>query len=173
MASARSRRSTKVLTQLSAVFISHMHAVHHLGCLGVLAERARICSDIPRVAVVAPREFEPWLIMVLKHDNATQVVQLFDASQLTDPQTGAARFFVDSLGVEMGTVRASHCPYSYTLVMTVRNENWEVVYSGDTRPCDALVDAGSGATLLIHEASFEDRLFAEERTRCIVRSARR
>ena len=28
--------------------------------------------------------------------------------------------------------------------------------SGDTRPCDALVDAAADATLLIHEATFED-----------------
>ena len=28
--------------------------------------------------------------------------------------------------------------------------------SGDTRPCDALADAAADATLLIHEATFED-----------------
>lgn len=33
---------------------------------------------------------------------------------------------------------------------------WKVVYSGDTKPCDALVEAGKGATLLIHEATLED-----------------
>jgi ribonuclease Z len=34
-------------------------------------------------------------------------------------------------------------------------------YSGDTRPCDKLIEAGKGATLLIHEATFEDDLIAE------------
>lgn len=29
-------------------------------------------------------------------------------------------------------------------------------YSGDTMPCDSLVEAGQGATLLIHEATLED-----------------
>lgn len=29
-------------------------------------------------------------------------------------------------------------------------------YSGDTRPCDKLVEAGQDATLLIHEATLED-----------------
>ena len=28
---------------------------------------------------------------------------------------------------------------------------WKLVYSGDTRPCDALIEAARGATLLIHE----------------------
>jgi ribonuclease Z len=31
-----------------------------------------------------------------------------------------------------------------------------VVYSGDTRPCDALIEAASGADLLIHEVGGTD-----------------
>jgi ribonuclease BN (tRNA processing enzyme) len=34
------------------------------------------------------------------------------------------------------------------------------VYSGDTRPCERLARAGAGATLLIHEATFEPGLEA-------------
>lgn len=33
---------------------------------------------------------------------------------------------------------------------------WKIVYSGDTKPCQKIVDAGKGATLLIHEATLED-----------------
>lgn len=29
-------------------------------------------------------------------------------------------------------------------------------FSGDTMPCDALVEAGQGASLLIHEATIQD-----------------
>lgn len=38
---------------------------------------------------------------------------------------------------------------------------WTVVFSGDTRPCDAVVSAARGATLLVHEATFEDELAAD------------
>lgn len=38
---------------------------------------------------------------------------------------------------------------------------WKIVYSGDTRPCMEVVRASHGATLLIHEATFDDSL-AEE-----------
>lgn len=31
-----------------------------------------------------------------------------------------------------------------------------IVFSGDTKPCDLLVDEGKEADLLIHEATFED-----------------
>lgn len=34
-------------------------------------------------------------------------------------------------------------------------------YSGDTRPCDRLIEAGQNATLLIHEATLEDDMKAE------------
>ena len=40
-----------------------------------------------------------------------------------------------------------------------------MVYSGDTRPCDALVAAGRGATLLIHEATFDDDLADDARAK--------
>lgn len=33
---------------------------------------------------------------------------------------------------------------------------YTIVFSGDTRPCEALVRAGKGADLLIHEATHED-----------------
>lgn len=39
-------------------------------------------------------------------------------------------------------------------------QGWKLVYSGDTRPCERLVRAGAGATLLIHEATFEPGLDA-------------
>ncbi|KAJ8440007.1 hypothetical protein Cgig2_020495 [Carnegiea gigantea] len=38
---------------------------------------------------------------------------------------------------------------------------WKVVYSGDTRPCPALIEASRGATVLIHEATFEDEMVDE------------
>ncbi|XP_060178294.1 tRNAse Z TRZ4, mitochondrial-like [Lycium barbarum] len=36
-----------------------------------------------------------------------------------------------------------------------------VVYSGDTRPCSQVIEASLGATILIHEATFEDGLVEE------------
>lgn len=38
-------------------------------------------------------------------------------------------------------------------------------YSGDTRPCDSLVQAGQNATLLIHEATMDDGMQAEARAK--------
>lgn len=56
--------------------------------------------------------------------------------------------FVDSVLVE-------HCPDAYGVVVT-HIDGWRVVFSGDTRPCKALAEAGQGADIVIHEATFED-----------------
>ena len=41
-------------------------------------------------------------------------------------------------------------------VSITHKSGWKIVYSGDTRPCQALVDAGKDCDLLIHEATFAD-----------------
>ncbi|CAA2991467.1 zinc phosphodiesterase ELAC 2-like [Olea europaea subsp. europaea] len=63
-----------------------------------------------------------------------------------------------------------HCPQAYGVVLKASNRinrvgktipGWKIVYSGDTRPCPELVKASCGATVLIHEATFEDGLVDE------------
>lgn len=39
------------------------------------------------------------------------------------------------------TVPVDHCPQAYGLVLT-HKRGWKIVYSGDTRPCLALIKAG-------------------------------
>eukprot|EP00775_Hariotina_reticulata_P009019 gene9019-9191_t len=55
------------------------------------------------------------------------------------------------------SVPVAHCAGAHGLVITHKT-GWKLVYSGDTRPCSRLVAAGAGATLLIHEATFEGGL---------------
>ncbi len=40
-------------------------------------------------------------------------------------------------------------------------QGWKLSYSGDTRPCEALVKAAADSTIFIHEATFENELRAE------------
>ncbi|XP_073064430.1 tRNase Z TRZ3, mitochondrial-like [Primulina eburnea] len=63
-----------------------------------------------------------------------------------------------------------HCPQAFGVVLQGANKinrvgktvpGWKIVYSGDTRPCPELVKASSGATVLIHEATFEDSMVDE------------
>ncbi|KAF7814244.1 tRNase Z TRZ3, mitochondrial-like [Senna tora] len=63
-----------------------------------------------------------------------------------------------------------HCPQAFGVVLKAAERinsvgkvipGWKVAYSGDTRPCPELVKASRGATVLIHEATFEDALLEE------------
>lgn len=71
------------------------------------------------------------------------------------------QFVTDRLDArEVLTVPVDHCPQAFGLVIA-HNHGWKIVYSGDTRPCPALIEAGKGADLLIHEATLEDELMSE------------
>jgi ribonuclease Z len=76
-------------------------------------------------------------------------------------------------------VPVDHCPDAFGLVIKMLNKK-KIVYSGDTRPCELLIDAGmqtlvskyngahgitrlthgvgQGVDLLIHEATFESEM---------------
>ena len=66
--------------------------------------------------------------------------------------------FLKKQGInEFLPVFVDHCPQAHGLVIT-HVSGVKIVYSGDTRPCDALVKYGMNATILIHEATFNDSL---------------
>jgi len=56
--------------------------------------------------------------------------------------------------VGLESVRVVHCAHAFAVVLRGA-AGWKLVYSGDTRPCDALAAAAKDATVLIHEARHE------------------
>lgn len=65
------------------------------------------------------------------------------------------------------SVPVIHCPHAFGVVMKAAKmincmgkaiPGWKLVYSGDTRPCQSLIDAARDATVLIHEATFDDSM---------------
>jgi ribonuclease BN (tRNA processing enzyme) len=61
---------------------------------------------------------------------------------------------------KLTNIQVLHCHQSYGIcIETLSNEKSgeiKLVYSGDTRPSERLVILGKNATILIHEATFED-----------------
>uniref|UniRef100_A0A383WFV3 ribonuclease Z n=1 Tax=Tetradesmus obliquus TaxID=3088 RepID=A0A383WFV3_TETOB len=58
---------------------------------------------------------------------------------------------------ELEPFSVKHVPHRTGLRLESK-DGWKVVFSGDTRPCQAVIDAARGATLLVHEATCEDEL---------------
>ncbi|VDB95582.1 unnamed protein product [Peniophora sp. CBMAI 1063] len=77
----------------------------------------------------------------------------YDASKAT------TRALCEHLNLEsFKLVEVQHRTKASGLIMTSKDADgpWRVVYSGDTMPCDELVEAGKNATVLIHEATMGD-----------------
>lgn len=175
-----SERASQVLCRLKLVFISHMHADHHLGLLRILHERTVAVKmndefkDAFPLVIVGPDYLQVWLeafqmaAKVPLRDKIAPGLRSYSyyrAASLTDPKALDARFFSDSFGIEIGCVRVTHCPDSYGVILQDCVNEWKIVYSGDTRPCEDLARAGMDATLAIHEATLEDEMLNEARAK--------
>lgn len=90
-----------------------------------------------------------------------------DAALVEADGGGPARLGITSASV----VHVEHCADAWALLLTVGPPGpaqWSLGFSGDTRPCEALVHAAQRAPrllALIHEATFEDELAAEALSR--------
>ncbi|KAK6478318.1 zinc phosphodiesterase ELAC protein 2-like isoform X1 [Huso huso] len=163
----------EVLSNVSAVFISHMHADHHTGLLNLLLQRERALNSLGRpftpVLLVAPLQIMTWLNQyhghcqgILSHINFIPVTFLTEGA---DVPKYKIKTFIQSLLKKLDlekfqTCVVQHCMNAFACSLTHRS-GWKIVFSGDTMPCDALVQLGKDATLLIHEATLEDGMEEE------------
>lgn len=66
----------------------------------------------------------------------------------------------------ISTCLVRHCPHSYGIAFEINaDEPFKLTYSGDTTPCSELVRIGQNSSLLIHEATLEDELVDQARTK--------
>ena len=96
-----------------------------------------------------------------EHEKTTEKGPLNVISSVPDPpydqqlRQNARQQLLD-IGIQsLENVKVHHCFQSYG-VRIHAVKGWSLVYSGDTRPCPQLVRLGKDATILIHEATFDD-----------------
>uniref|UniRef100_A0A8D0SI56 Zinc phosphodiesterase ELAC protein 2 n=1 Tax=Sus scrofa TaxID=9823 RepID=A0A8D0SI56_PIG len=163
----------RVLGALAAVFVSHLHADHHTGLLNILLQRERALASLGRplrpLLVVAPTQLRTWLQQY--HNHCQQVLQhvsvipakcLQQGAEVSNPDIERLiSLLLETCGLkEFQTCLVRHCKHAFGCAL-VHPSGWKLVYSGDTMPCEALVQMGKDATLLIHEATLEDGLEEE------------
>ncbi|XP_016078005.1 PREDICTED: zinc phosphodiesterase ELAC protein 2 [Miniopterus natalensis] len=163
----------RVLGTLAAVFVSHLHADHHTGLLNILLQRERALASLGKpfhpLLVVAPTQLRAWLQQyhnhcqqLLHHVSVIPAKCLRKGAEVSSPTVeGWISSLLRACDLEeFQTCLVRHCKHAFGCAL-VHTSGWKLVYSGDTMPCEALVQMGKDATLLIHEATLEDGLEEE------------
>jgi len=165
----------KVLRNLKAIYLSHLHADHHMGLINIVLERTKAFSfvneNVNKLFIIAPskitsylslyhRKFEPILTDLYQVSN--EHLLTFTPPNNKEIKTqilypAVLKELVDGTGLEsIKTCRAVHCPSAFS-VSLVTKSGFKLVYSGDTRPNNAIVELGTEGNkapdLLIHEAT--------------------
>ncbi|CAL0324114.1 unnamed protein product [Lupinus luteus] len=176
---------------LQCIWISHIHADHHTGLARILALRRNLLKGVPHepLLVVGPRQLKRYLdayqrledlnmlFLDCKHTAAASLDAFEDLNNNNNDKDAVSPILKKFKGVihEAGlksliSFPVIHCPQAFGVVLQAEERSnsvgkvipgWKVVYSGDTRPCPELVEASQGATVLIHEATFEETMVDE------------
>ncbi|KAM9964336.1 hypothetical protein ACTFIW_004094 [Dictyostelium discoideum] len=148
----------KILIDTKMIWVSHLHADHHLGLISIVKARDEALSKLSEeerskhspMLVVSHSSYINWI---------TQYRESFDPSLSFVTQSighGGPNMVqvCETLGISSFTnVPVLHAPNSFGCVIDF-NDGFRLTFSGDTRPCPLLEKAGADSDLLIHESTF-------------------
>ncbi|XP_066248505.1 ribonuclease Z, mitochondrial [Euwallacea similis] len=163
-------KGNEVLTNIDAIYISHLHADHHIGLLGLLQGRRRALhiSNIDKqpLYLIAPKQILTWLTF---YDKCFETIEdeyvLIPNDSLllnrhTYPEDKLRKLLSDLQFSDINTCFVRHCPNAFG-VSILHKSGYKLTYSGDTMPSENLVHLGQNSDVLIHEATMEDDLSNE------------
>ncbi|CAG9798183.1 unnamed protein product [Chironomus riparius] len=164
----------EILKNLRLIYISHLHADHHLGLINILNRRRKLTND--KVVLLAPTQINSFLSFYnYRIEEIFSTYELFPCSDLIswDIEESKVEALEKRLGLEkIQSCYVKHCPHSFGISITMKNEmksdmnpkdTVKITYSGDTIPCEDLINIGMNSDILIHEATMEDDLWKEAR----------
>ncbi|KAK4048132.1 hypothetical protein OIV83_005002 [Microbotryomycetes sp. JL201] len=139
-----------VLAGIKVISISHLHQDHHAGLTTIMRERS-LLSPPPKdpLVIIGPPGVRAYL-----HEQQ----ELFDLGLDRNSEPGQVVKFIDCSAIEFdgASLQADSWKQGGRHERVEDSAGWKVSFSGDTMPCEALVKAGRGSTLLIHEATIQD-----------------
>jgi ribonuclease Z len=168
----------QILRELRGIWISHLHADHHLGTVSVIRawSEAATSGEASSSSRVEKRLFvasDDGMLQFLREYSQIEDYG-FDKLELIDlnRQNGHARHFSAAEEQEFGLAAIRACPvkHCYGALAVVFDfplsfsstspepQPFRVAYSGDCLPSADFARLGRGATVLIHEATFDDEL---------------
>jgi ribonuclease BN (tRNA processing enzyme) len=144
---------------VDAVALSHLHPDHCLDlCAYYVGARYSPTAPWPSIPVYGPPGTRERLVAAYAVPN--------EHGAALDPEPGIGSHFeyqdwhpTQRVGpFRIDTARVDHPVPTYAVRVTEEvSDGGSLVYSGDTGPCEALVELAAGADLLLAEASFLDQ----------------
>ncbi|KAG7050938.1 metallo-beta-lactamase superfamily protein [Colletotrichum scovillei] len=151
--------TNKILQETRCIFISHMHADHHLGTARFLRawnEATIHLSPQPQLGLIGPAAMQYFLMEYSRIEPiAFGRVKLIRKGHFFPHDEGLLPADCPTRLASAQLVPVNHCKDAYAGVLTWPS-GLKIAYSGDCRPSERLVEAGKGATLLIHESTFDN-----------------
>ena len=135
----------QILSKVHTIFVSHMHPDHWIGIFDVFAE-VLASNGNARVTIIAPD------IMELHLRAYYLAFRELDFNFMNANLMAFDPFEHGRLSLR--TIPVQHVGECYGIRIN-REQDWSIVYSGDTKPCPRLVDEGRNTNLLIHEGTFQ------------------
>jgi ribonuclease Z len=162
-----------VMRNLKLIWVSHLHADHHLGAVSIIVQHRRthmedmkhgIAKNIdddpkshPRVVVASEGKMLRFLEEYGSVENLDNVQPLlcqpYQAAMLDNEE---AKSLLEELGIRtLTTTSVDHCWGAQAITITFSN-GFKFSYSGDCRPSDPFATFGKDSDVLVHEATFDD-----------------
>lgn len=155
----------EILRDLKVIWISHMHADHHLGTASlIMAWRDATTSARSRLAVASHVNMLDWLREYADvEDYGFDRLRLIEIRGHGKAGTRQNPYVCNptiarELGItQIDAVRVDHCHGAMACVFTWPS-GLKIAYSGDCRPSSTFAEIGRDCTLLIHESTLDDEL---------------
>lgn len=150
----------EILRNLSAIFITHKHADHHLGIVSFLQNP--LCTN---VIAVYPGCMDTWIRSVAASTHNLVPIGPDGCAALKRNGIRAVQ-----------CILMPHCEESYGFIVTVEGINgrlFKIAYSGDTPPFPQFSHQAAGSDVFVHECTYDDskEVEAQERAHCTVSQA--
>lgn len=148
---------------IDSVLITHHHADHNadLGNLFLLGWAGGLASEVDVFGPPPLAEHLSHFFAMQRFDIETRILdegrpdvrELPRISEITEPGV-----LVERPGLRISCARVNHPPITHALAYRIDTEDRSIVISGDTTPCDELVELARGADVLVHEVMHTESL---------------
>ncbi|KAJ9151770.1 Ribonuclease Z 1 [Pleurostoma richardsiae] len=175
-------KTDAILLDLKAIFISHLHADHHLGTASVFRTWNSVTSKAgrpdARLALVSTHGIHAFMreycnMEPMGFERMHQVVLHSPGRDGIFPAVAFQGDDAKDFGLsKVEACRVEHCHGAVGTVVTWPS-GLKIAYSGDCRPSKTFARLGRGATLLIHECTLDDDLVKDaiEKKHCTMSEA--